>query len=267
MYKVVISDLDGTLFNSKYKITNYTKRTVKLLISKGIKFIIATGRHYMDLIDLKNNLNLNSYLVTSNGSRIYDLKGNLVFNSFLEKSVVSSLLKIKRNDEEITTQIYTNDNWYIDTNEYNNNFCKKLSLKYKLLKFVTFSLHKVNKIFFTSSNIKKLENLKKEIIFLWGSKKKINVFFSFPECLEIVPYKVSKGKSLKFISNLLGFSTKDFIAFGDGMNDQDMLEISGKGCIMGNADLNLKKTLNSMEVISTNEQDGVACYLRSLFSL
>ncbi|XRX43127.1 MAG: Cof-type HAD-IIB family hydrolase [Buchnera aphidicola (Tetraneura sorini)] len=267
MYKVVISDLDGTLFNSKYKITNYTKRIIKLLISKGIKFIIATGRHYIDLINLKDNLNLNSYLITCNGSRIYDLKGNLVFNSFLDKSVVSSLLKIKKNNKKITTQIYTHDNWYIDTNEYNDNFCKKLSLKYKFLNFVTFSLNRVNKIFFTSSNIKNLKNLKKEIIFLWGSKKKINIFFSFPECLEIVPYKASKGKSLKFISNLLGFSTKDFIAFGDGMNDKDMLEISGKGCIMGNADLKLKNTLNSMEVISTNEQDGVARYLSSLFSL
>ncbi|CAL4041869.1 Pyridoxal phosphate phosphatase YigL [Buchnera aphidicola (Tetraneura ulmi)] len=267
MYKVVISDLDGTLFNSKYKITNYTKKIIHLLVSKGIKFIIATGRHYIDLIDLKNMLNLNSYLITSNGSRIYDLKGDLIFDSFLENNVVDSLLKIKKNDEEITTQVYTNNSWYINSNKYNNNFCKKLSLKYKFLDFFTFSFNKVNKIFFTSSNIRKLKNLKKEITFLWGDKRKINIFFSFPECLEIVPYEVSKGKSLIFISKLLDISTKNFISFGDGMNDKDMLEISGKGCIMGNADSKLKKELNLMEIIGTNEQDGVASYLNSLFSL
>ena len=46
MYKAVISDLDGTLLNEKGKVSDFTRKTVRELIDKGIKFYIATGRNY-----------------------------------------------------------------------------------------------------------------------------------------------------------------------------------------------------------------------------
>ena len=47
-YKIVVSDLDGTLLNSQHRISDYTVRTIRKLEKKGIKFVIATGRHYED---------------------------------------------------------------------------------------------------------------------------------------------------------------------------------------------------------------------------
>ena len=47
-YTIVVSDLDGTLLNSQHRISDYTVSTIRKLEKKGIKFVIATGRHYED---------------------------------------------------------------------------------------------------------------------------------------------------------------------------------------------------------------------------
>ena len=53
------------------------------------------------------------------------------------------------------------------------------------------------------------------------------------------------------MAELMQHSAKDAIAFGDGMNDKEMLQMAGKGCIMENAHQTLKDLLPNMEVIGT----------------
>ena len=43
-YKMVVSDLDGTLLNSNHKLSQYTTDIIKKISEKGIKFVIATGQ-------------------------------------------------------------------------------------------------------------------------------------------------------------------------------------------------------------------------------
>jgi hydroxymethylpyrimidine pyrophosphatase-like HAD family hydrolase len=49
------------------------------------------------------------------------------------------------------------------------------------------------------------------------------------------------------------------------MNDVEMLSMSGKGCIMRNAQQRLKDTLPTLEVIGSNADDAVPHTLRKLF--
>ena len=93
----------------------------------------------------------------------------------------------------------------------------------------------------------------------------MNVSFSMPGCLEVISGKTSKGYGLRLISKILGVSLKECITFGNGMNDYDMLNISGKACIMENSDVRLKKMLPYAEVIGSNKNDGVAVFLNKVF--
>jgi len=49
------------------------------------------------------------------------------------------------------------------------------------------------------------------------------------------------------------------VAFGDGWNDLEMLQIVGEGVAMGNADEELKKIVG--RTCDTNDNDGIAKYL------
>ena len=63
----------------------------------------------------------------------------------------------------------------------------------------------------------------------------------------------------------MGYSLENAIAFGDGMNDKEMLIMAGKGYIMRNAHQRLKDLLPELEVIGSNAEDAVPRTLRQLF--
>ena len=76
---------------------------------------------------------------------------------------------------------------------------------------------------------------------------------------------VSKGMAIKEILSREGISLEESIAFGDGLNDLDMLSTVGKGLLMGNCNYKLTDALPDHEVIGTNDEDGVARYLAEIF--
>ncbi len=78
---------------------------------------------------------------------------------------------------------------------------------------------------------------------------------------------VSKGHALESVARRLGYSLQDCIAFGDGMNDKEMLSMAGKGCIMENGQQRLKDLLPELTVIGNNGQDAVPRYLRQLYDV
>lgn len=80
MYQVVASDLDGTLLSPDHTLSPYAKETLKLLTARGVNFVFATGRHHIDVGQIRDNLGIKSYMITSNGARVHDTDGNLVFS-------------------------------------------------------------------------------------------------------------------------------------------------------------------------------------------
>lgn len=263
MCQIITVDLDGTLLSSENKITEYTKKIINLLTKKNF-FVIASGRDYLDVIKIRDILNIQSFMITSNGAKIYNLENKLIFSNNLDEDISLELSKIVYKDQDIITQIYQSNKWYINNNKIDNNFCPSLtSLKYQLFNLENFQFNKINKIFFTSKNLYKLYNLEKKIIKLWGNR--VNISFSVPGCLEVVSGKTSKGYGLKLISRLLNIPLKNCFSFGDGMNDQDMLSISGKAYVMKNADSRLKNALPNAKIIDNNDNDGVAKCLYEIF--
>lgn len=264
MCRIIAVDLDGTLLSPNNQITEYTKATIKLLVEKGFYFILASGRHYIDVIKIQQFLQIKSFMITSNGARVYDLNNKLIFDNDLDVNIASKLGKIKYLDTDIITQIHRKNKWYVNSNRTDNKFCTDFScLQYQYFHPDLFDFENISKIFFTSTKHKKLYNLKKHITNLWSPR--VNVNFSSPDCLEVISGSTSKGHGLKIISILLGISLDKFISFGDGMNDQDMLSMSGQSYIMENADNRLKRILPNVKIIASNKHDGVASFLDNMF--
>jgi len=73
--------------------------------------------------------------------------------------------------------------------------------------------------------------------------------------------KVNKAEALTEVLKIKGFTMAETIAFGDGMNDVEMLQAVDKGLIMGNASVMLKAALPDFEMIGHSAEDGVAHYI------
>lgn len=266
MFHIIASDLDGTLLNPNHQITPFTKKVIQSLISyNNIYFILATGRHYKSTIKICNILKTNSYVITSNGARIHNNQGKIISKHNLNKTIAADLINIVHYDSSIVVNIFNNNEWLTNRkNKLNikNNFQEKNIPCRTYTKNIS-SLQEISKIYFSSNNQQKLLSLEKTLYEKWGNK--INISFSLPTCLEIMPEGISKGYALIKVVNLLGYTLKDCIAFGDGMNDKEMLAITGKGCIMYNGQQQLKDTLPHLEIIGSNAHNAVSYYLKNLY--
>ncbi|MGL5578106.1 MAG: HAD-IIB family hydrolase, partial [Fusobacteriaceae bacterium] len=71
--------------------------------------------------------------------------------------------------------------------------------------------------------------------------------------------EVNKGAALKRVAEYYGIDREKIAAFGDEMNDREMLEYAHYGVAMKNANPELKKYAK-FETL-TNEEDGVAEFI------
>ena len=69
-YKLVCIDVDGTLLNSKHKITPRTREVLIKAHKKGIQIVVCTGRMYTDAEYFSNLIGVKSPVIASNGAFI-----------------------------------------------------------------------------------------------------------------------------------------------------------------------------------------------------
>jgi Cof subfamily protein (haloacid dehalogenase superfamily) len=82
------------------------------------------------------------------------------------------------------------------------------------------------------------------------------------EYIEFMNPQVSKGSVLKALAAQLNIPMNFVIAFGDGYNDESMMEVAGFRIAMGNAVDEIKARAN--HITDTNHNDGVALAIEHL---
>ena len=257
--KVIISDLDGTLLNSDHRISDYTKQVFRELYNQNYLIIVATGRHHLDAMPIIETLGFPIYLVTSNGARIHAPNKELIFATNMESEAVKSVLEMDI-PAEYTTVLFKENVW--QTNKHNDKlleFQTELNYVPELVNYKEVTDFDVIKIFFTHESHGKLIELREMIL-----DKHPDTFshaFSLPHCLEFMDKSVDKSVAIARILEIENYQFNQAISFGDGYNDEGMLKATSKGLLMGNAPDSLKNKLAHLEVISKNNEDGVANYL------
>lgn len=262
-YKIIISDLDGTLLNSEHKISDYSQKVIRRSTDRGTKFCIATGRHHLDAITYCNKLNDDIYLITSNGAIIHNSNGKLLYKKNLDIEVVMEILNSQIIEKDVHISFYHDDGWILfkenpelESTVIHNNFFPEIIDKDDLKNY------KILKIIFNCNNRNALEKIEKYV-----SKKfsnQVEYCFSGRNFFEINAYMVSKGNAMKILLNNESIKLSETIAFGDGLNDLDMLEKAGKSLIMDGAHRRLKELLPSKEIIGKCNDDSVAKYINKI---
>ena len=227
-FKAIISDLDGTLLNGEHRIGEFTIQTLSQLAEKGVDIYFATGRNYPDV-------------------------------KHLIKSVPFDPLNVCLNS-------YQGDDWFINVDiEALKKYHQDSGYCYKVVDFQNHHGRETEKVFYIGKTPADLAPIEAYIQAKFGEQ--VYMTYSTPQCLEVMNKNVSKANALDELVTHRGYQLSDCIAFGDGLNDKEMLARAGKGCVMGNADKRLKALLPEHEVIGENKDEAVACYLRKLFNL
>jgi Cof subfamily protein (haloacid dehalogenase superfamily) len=78
MVRLVVCDLDGTLLRPDGSVGAATRAQVQRLVSRGIPFVIATGRSWRTAQRIQSELGLTGPFVAHNGAYAYDTAGQQV---------------------------------------------------------------------------------------------------------------------------------------------------------------------------------------------
>ena len=80
-----------------------------------------------------------------------------------------------------------------------------------------------------------------------------------PQFLDCMPLDINKGRSILEIADFFSIESKDTLAFGDEINDMEMIQMAGTGIAMANASETLKKEADFITL--SNDEDGIAYYI------
>lgn len=255
--EAVVLDLDGTLLTSNEKILEETKETLYKLKEKGVKIIIATGRTYTSLKPYRDMLGLKTPVVCYNGAKLVDGDEKTIFELPIKESTAIKCIKLAR-EMGIHINFYQNEVWYVENHTKEAQIYKKSSgLNYEIKKIEEFDNYDMTKLLFIGDNEKLLE-LDKRLEETVNSS--IHKAFSKKNYLELMDKKVNKGETLLRLFEMEGINKDKVIAFGDGWNDREMLQLVGEGVVMGNADEELKAFIGRS--CDTNDNNGIAKYLK-----
>ena len=263
--ELYVTDLDGTLLNSKCKISKESIKVINNLIEKGCNFTVATARSLSSARDILEPLDLKMPVILNNGGFIYDLNKNenLVSNYIeneIAKEVISEVRKVNLNPFVHLEINNENKLYYSGLFNYGEQFYYDLRMKAKDDRFEEVIEYDV-------------KNKKVITIFLIGNEKELNDICNvlekkFPELqyhlfldvysnyfwFEINNINATKKNGIKFLKNYLNI--ENVSCFGDNLNDISMFEECNFSYAVENAHVDLKKIAS--EIIESNENDGVA---------
>lgn len=268
-YKLVCIDMDGTLLNSKKRVTDETKRVLLEAKQRGVTVAISTGRIYNNAAFFSNYIGLNAPVIAANGAIIRDEKSNLIYEGIIGYEPSMEIMNVfKKYNMKL--------NFHTRESIYCGGFIEKFAI-YMLstrglpadYKVRLYSVRKDNwekvlkeksseilKCIAANTNKDKVKKVKEELKKIKG----IEVCSSNSYNIEINAVGVSKGNAVEILGKKLGLRKEEIICIGDNENDLSMIKYAGLGVAMGNAPQYIKDQADY--ITSTNNEEGVSKVVR-----
>ena len=257
MKKIIVVDLDGTLLNSKKEISKKSKEYLLKLKKLGYVIVIATGRILASALHATNDAKFANFIISNGGAVLYDVKRKEILSS---KTIPEEMiLKIwSTYDKTMSTMRFCASDKIYMCGVVDDIFSVLLKNNEELQKISSF-IHHVSISFYQNEDVtkyyQKIEQTYPLRVGYMKDSKKDRYW------IEIHPKNCSKYQEIELLAKKLEIPNKNIIAFGDSLNDIEMLEKCGIGVAMKNAVLEAKEKANFITKY-TNEEDGVVEFLK-----
>ena len=250
---IVFFDIDGTILNEDKVIPESTKTAIRLLQEKGIHTAIATGRVPKMFYWILKELNINSY-VAMNGQYVV-FEGQEIYSNPIDSEVLQSLSTMTASNGHALAYCSHLDYKVSERNHpYIESSFDSLMMAYP----------EVDPEYFKGWSIFQ-GHLYCEAQYeqIYAERFPEFSFVKWHEyAYDILPKGASKAVGIQKMLEALEIKIEHSYAFGDGLNDLEMLSTVGTGVAMGNAVPEAKAVADL--VTTSNCNDGI---LRGLIQL
>ncbi len=260
-YKILCSDLDGTLLSTKNDVSDFTVSEISR-IKQAVKIILVSARMPRSITYLQRRLGIEKEpIICYNGALI--LEGETeVFSSVIAIEHVTEVHGLAK-EHNIKLGLYYKNEWYVEENS------ERVRKEVHHTKSTPVFRNTTDTI-----NDWKQRNIGPHKIMLMGTKnatdtifralhknlgERLHLYRSNDTLIEIAPKSISKLSAIKLLLND-DRSLVNIIAFGDNYNDIEMLQNVGCGVAVGNAREEVKTIADKITL--NNTEDGVAHYIK-----
>lgn len=258
MIKLIATDMDGTLLDEHSRVPQGTFDLVRELTDKGIHVAAASGRRYDTLQEFFAPVADRMDFVASNGAQVY-VRGALVDREVFSHAALRRLLKVVRMFDCLSLVVYDRTNTYLldDPSRYVREFDKDLPNPILVNELPSAGVSIVKASVFCSESVMDMayvlsRELEDDFVFAPSG----NVW------IDVMQRGVSKATGITQIMETYGIAPEEVMAFGDSMNDYEILRMVGESCAMANGRAAVKQI--SKRVIGSNAEHAVQSELRAL---
>lgn len=277
MIKLIASDMDGTLLDSKMAISDDNASAIREAARQGVEFMVATGRAYSEAQPALEEAGIDCAMITLNGAQVFDKQGKTIFTAGIEKATAKKVLDLL-DQNNIYYEISTNEGIFSEHQEKRiENFAAHIAetmphLTYKVAIAMAAAHLSLLKITYVTDMGEVIDREDIEILKIIGFSidgpkvlgptgmeieklSDVVVTSSAQNNIEINHKNAQKGIAVAHVAKLRGIKAEQVMTIGDNFNDVSMLQWAGVSFAMGNAEVEVKDY--AKYVTSTNLENGV----------
>lgn len=269
---LVASDIDGTLLDSRDRVSPRLKSALSRMIRRGVPLTLATGRPARWLQPVLEQLPVQPVCVCGNGAVLYDSGRDVILADHgLPSDVQAEVVAIARSamadvgpvgvavERAGRSALDPAEELFVVGPTYAHAW---ESTEHGICEELEMMSEPATKMLLSNPGMASSEL--HAIIAPHIPEDLAHVTYSMPEGLiEVSAPGVTKRAGLEELASLVGAGPADVVCFGDMPNDIEMLRWAGIGVAMGNAVDEVKAVAD--EVTATNDDDGVAKVLERWF--
>lgn len=260
MIKMIVSDMDGTLLNSKKQLPHDFTDVYRMIQDAGIRFVVASGRQYYTLVDEFKHLDHSISFIAENGGFIHWDNQTKLTDS-MKATDASDIIQTFRSFPGANIVLCGKEGAYVEDTGCDA-FMKEMS-KYYVKHTVVDDLLSVDDDILKIA-VNDFNNLETQVYPLAAKRhgESYQISASSPIWLDVMPKGVNKGKAIKLLQEEMAILPEETMAFGDYLNDLEMLQQVHYSYAMANAHPLIKKTARF--TTGSNDENGVMNAIRHI---
>lgn len=257
--KLIATDMDGTLLNSKKELNKGFYNVFERLRSKGVLFAAASGRQFFNLQNEFSPIKDDMIFIAENGSYVVYRNRDLLVQA-IDEHTVHELIRTARKIPEAYTILCGKQQAYIENTDAR--FMEHVNMYYDR-KLVVKDLLEVNDDQFLKIAICDFAGSEQNS-YTWFKplENELQVKVSGSIWLDLSHRLANKGRAIKVLQQEFNIGFDETMVFGDYLNDLEMMKEGYYSYAMENAHPDIKEAARFITV--SNDEDGVMKVLESL---
>ena len=261
-FSAIVSDIDGTLLTRvNGNISPRLKVAVAEVTDQGIPFSISTGRMRRSAWIVHQEIGANATMICYQGAMAVDAATNtLLRHERLDESTAAAAIQFFKG-RGLDIRVYVDDNVFVShQNEEDFDYAQRNHAKLVKVDDLFPLAKREPTVVLGISPPTEMDEHVEDIAILLGDSAEVT--HSLPHFCEVGSPRAGKVRALRWLADRYGLDPSDFITFGDGLGDLEMVRWAGRGYAVGDAHPQVMAA--AYEHIPGPDSEGVAIELEKL---